>query len=41
MKFRVDSTHRTVTFPDPADRNVLAETCERCPALAESRERIA
>ena len=30
-----------VTFPDPADRNVLAEDCRRCPALAEARTCIA
>ena len=28
-------------FPDPADRNVLAPNCGRCPALAEARTRIA
>lgn len=25
------------TFPDPADRNVLAEDCRRCPTLVEGR----
>lgn len=25
------------TFPDPEDRNVLAEDCRRCPSLVESR----
>ncbi|WP_436928488.1 uracil-DNA glycosylase [Halosimplex halobium] len=29
------------TFPDPDDRNALADGCRRCPALAERRERIA
>jgi uracil-DNA glycosylase family 4 len=29
------------TFPDPDDRNALADDCRRCSALAESRERIA
>jgi len=29
------------TFPDPDNRNALAEDCRRCPALAECRERIA
>lgn len=27
-------------FPDESDRLVLDETCERCPALCESRDRI-
>lgn len=27
-------------FPDDEDRLVLAETCERCPALCETRRRI-
>jgi DNA polymerase len=27
-------------YPDPEDRHHLAPDCERCPALAESRERI-
>ncbi len=27
-------------FPDPAERNPLAGDCQRCPALAEARERI-
>lgn len=27
-------------FPNPDDRLVLADSCERCPALVESRERI-
>jgi DNA polymerase len=28
-------------FPDPEDRHALAADCRRCPALVESRERIA
>ncbi|WP_415379071.1 uracil-DNA glycosylase [Halosimplex sp. TS25] len=28
------------SFPDPADRNVLAEDCRRCPALVEHRQCI-
>ena len=28
-------------YPDPDSRNALAATCRRCPALVESRERIA
>lgn len=30
-----------VEFPDPETRNVLAPECSRCPALVDSRERIA
>ena len=29
-----------MAFPDPTDRNRLAEDCQRCPALVESRTRI-
>jgi DNA polymerase len=29
-----------VSFPDPADRNALADDCRRCPALVEDRTRI-
>lgn len=29
-----------MTFPEPTDRNPLAEDCKRCPALLESRNRI-
>lgn len=31
---------RDVAFPDPADRNPLADDCRRCPALCEARTRI-
>lgn len=29
-----------MTYPDPSDRNRLADDCKRCPALVESRTRI-